>query len=216
MSEQTIMLQATPDSRILYLVGDVEENNISQVCRDILNINDIDKKGLNKFKEYELLPIHLYVQSFGGSITDMWALIDIIESSITPIITHCSGYCMSTAALIFIAGHYRCMHKHSSIMFHQMFVGTFAKFLDFNLEQKQFDNMHKDFIKFIKKHTKLKKKFFHKMVDLKRDMYLNAKQCLKYGVCDEIEDNTSIHEEIREQLKQLYKQQNQFGGFEDV
>lgn len=216
MNEQTIMLQATPDSRILYLVGDVEENNISQVCRDILNINDIDKKGLNKFKEYELLPIHLYVQSFGGSITDMWALIDIIESSITPIITHCSGYCMSAAALIFIAGHYRCMHKHSSIMFHQMFVGTFAKFLDFNLEQKQFDNMHKDFIKFIKKHTKLKKKFFHKMVDLKRDMYLNAKQCLKYGVCDEIEDNTSIHEEIREQLKQLYKQQNQFGGFEDV
>lgn len=216
MNEQTIMLQATPDSRILYLAGDVEDTNISQVCRDILNINDIDKRGLNKFKEYELLPIHLYVQSFGGSVTDMWALIDIIESSITPIITHCSGYCMSAAALIFLAGHYRCMHKHSSIMFHQMFVGTFAKFLDFNLEQKQFDNMHKDFIKFIKKHTKLKKKFFHKMVDLKRDMYLNAKQCLKYGVCDEIEDNTSIHEEIREQLKQLYKQQNQFGGFEDV
>jgi ATP-dependent Clp protease protease subunit len=210
------MLQATPDSRILYLSGDVEDTNISQVCKDILNINDIDKKGLNKFKEYELLPIHLHVQSFGGSITDMWALIDIIESSITPIITHCSGYCMSAAALIFLAGHYRCMHKHSSIMFHQMFVGTFAKFMDFNLEQKQFDNMHKDFIKYIKKRTKLKKKFFHKMVDLKRDMYLNSKQCLKYGVCDEIEDDPTLHKEIRSQLKQLYAQQNQFGGFENV
>ena len=216
MNEQTIMLQKTPDSRILYLAGDVEDTNISQVCKDILNINDIDKRGLNKFKAYELIPIHLHVQSFGGSVTDMWALIDIIEASITPIITHCSGYCMSAAALIFLAGHYRCMHKHSSIMFHQMSVGTLAKFVDFNLEQKQFDNMHKDFIKYIKKRTKLKKKFFHKMVDLKQNMYLDSKQCLKYGVCDEIEDDSELHKEIRDQLKQMYSEQNNFGGFENV
>jgi len=214
MPDNSFILQQPNDSRILYLNGDVEDTNISQVCKDLLNIIEEDKKGLEKFRDYKLLPIKLYVQSYGGSINDMWALIDIIESSTTPIITYCSGYCMSAAALIFLAGHYRCMYKHSSIMFHQMFVATFGKIMDFNLEQKQFDNMHRDMIKYIKKHTKLTKKFFHKMVDMKRDMYLDAKQCLKHGVCDSIIDNSDIRSDIKKQLTIILNQQ-ECGGLED-
>ena len=85
-----------------------------------------------------------------------------------------------------------------------MLVGVYAKFEDFNLEQKQFDSMHKDMIKYIKKHTKLKKKFFHKMVDLKRDMYLNSDECLKFGVCDEIIGDTELKKDMREQLKVIF------------
>lgn len=211
MQNDALVIQKNQDSRILYLTGDIEDTNISQVCKDILEINDVDKAGLQKFRDYKLLPIHLHVQSFGGSINDMWALIDIIESSPTPIVTYCSGYCMSAAALIFIAGHYRRMYKHSSIMLHQMLVGTFAKFEDFNLEQKQFDAMHKDMIKYIRKHTKLKKKFFHEMVDLKKDMYLNSDECLEFGVCDEVVNEKEMKKEIREQLKVIYQQKQSLG-----
>ena len=214
MQNEALVIQKNPDSRILYLCGDVEDTNISQVCKDILEINELDKAGMEKFRDYKLFPIHLHVQSFGGSINDMWALIDIIEASITPIITYCSGYCMSAAALIFLAGHYRRMYKHSSIMLHQMLVGVYAKFEDFNLEQKQFDSMHKDMIKYIKKHTKLKKKFFHQMVDLKRDMYLNSDECLEFGVCDEILDDKTLKKDMRKQLKMLYQKQ-ELGGLED-
>ena len=130
MQQDTILIPQMNDTRILYLSGDVENTNISEVCSSILSINDTDRKGIEKFKNYDLVPIQLHVQSYGGTIDDMWALIDIIEASITPVITYCSGYCMSAAALIFLAGHHRVMYPHSSIMFHQMLAGTFGKFED--------------------------------------------------------------------------------------
>lgn len=215
MQQDTILIPQMNDTRILYLSGDVENTNISEVCSSILSINDTDRKGMEKFKSYDLVPIQLHVQSYGGTIDDMWALIDIIEASITPVITYCSGYCMSAAALIFLAGHHRVMYPHSSIMFHQMLAGTFGKFEDLKLEQRQFDTMHKGIIKYIKSHTKLKKKFFHKMVDLKQDMYLTAKQCLKHGVCDKIINNTDTRDCFREQLAQLVNQEIELEDFEN-
>ena len=175
-------------NRILYLSGNVEDNTISDVCKQILTINAFDNTMTFKYRQYELQPIQLHIQSFGGSIYDMWSLIDIIESSDTPVITYCSGYCMSAASLIFLAGHYRYMYKHSSVMFHQMSVGNFGKINDLNLDQKHFNDMHKDIVKYIKKHTKLGKKFFKKFDLNKEDVYLSAKDCIKFGVCDKIAD----------------------------
>lgn len=191
-------------SRIIYLTGDVEDTSIADVCKQIISISEFDSAMIYKYRQYEPQPIQLHIQSFGGSIHDMWALIDTIETSVTPVETYCSGYCMSAASLIFLAGHYRYMYKHSSMMFHQMSVGTWGKINDFRLEQSHFDSMHKDIIKYIKKHTKLDKKFFERFDKKKEDVYLTAKKCLKYGVCDCIvdeTDNRKLMKFIREQQK---------------
>jgi ATP-dependent Clp protease protease subunit len=192
-------------TRILYLNGDISDNNVSEICKQILNVVAYDNQMVNKYRMYSMEPIQLYIQSFGGSVQDMWSLIDIIESSTTPIITICSGYCMSAAALIFIAGHYRYMYKHSTIMFHQMSVGNYGKISDFKLDQSHFDSMHKDMIKYIKKHTNLKKRFFDKFDKKKEDIYLTAKQCKKYGICDAINKKS----DNRDVLLELFKQQNE-------
>lgn len=198
-----IIEQQNEPCRVLYLSGDIDSSNVSEIVKQIVNINAFDNAMISKYRMYDLKPIQLYIQSFGGSITDMWAVIDTIESSDTPIMTFCSGYCMSAAALIFIAGHYRYMSEHSSMMFHQMTVGNFDKINDFKLEQHRFDCMHKDMIKYIKKHTNLKKKFFKKFDKNKEDVYLDAKKCLKYGICDKILDKT----DNRETMKQVVEQQ---------
>ena len=204
-------ISQTVNDRILYLSGDIDNANVAEVCKQILSIIDYDRKCADKYRNYTIQPIQLYVQSFGGSINDMWALIDIIESSGTPIITYCSGYCMSAAALIFLAGHIRCMHKHSTMMFHQMTVGNVAKFKDFELDQARFEIMHKDMLKYIKKHTKLPKKFYKAFDERKEDVYLDAKKCLKYGICDEVVENASWREEL---LGKMYSSENT--GTEDV
>lgn len=189
-------------SRIIYLSGDVEDTSIADVCKQILSINEFDNAMMYKYRQYNIQPIQLHIQSFGGSIHDMWALIDTIEASDTPVATFCSGYCMSAASLIFLAGHYRYMYKHSSMMFHQMSVGTWGKINDFRLEQSHFDAMHKDIIKYIKRHTKLDKKFFKRFDKNKEDVYLTAKKCLKYGVCDCIVDTTDNRELMQNIMKQ--------------
>lgn len=195
------MIEITQNNdRVFYLSSDVTNDSIGEICKQILSINEIDRKGLDKFRTYPLEPIRLHVQSFGGSIYDMWSLIDVIESSNTPIITYCNGYCMSAAALIFLAGHFRCMYKHSRIMFHQLSSMTFGKMNDLVIHQSESEQLHKLMIKFIKKHTKLKKGFFKRYDGGKEDIFMDAKECLKYGVCDQIVEKTEWRSVLMEQL----------------
>lgn len=188
------------DDRVIYLGNEVNNESISDVCKKILDINHIDQLGSDKFRNYPLRPIQLHVQSFGGSIHDMWALIDVIESSSTPIITYCTGYCMSAAALIFLAGHARFMYKHSCMMFHQIWTMNMGKINDVVLEQKQSEKMHKEIIKYIKKKTKLGDNFYKKFDKNKEDIYFTAKECLKKGICDKIIENTNYRDILLEQL----------------
>lgn len=197
-----IMEITQQEDRILYLSKDIDSDSISDICKKILDINHTDRVGLDKYRNYAMRPIELHVQSFGGSIYDMWSLIDVIESSNTPIITFCNGYCMSAAALIFLAGHYRVMYKHSAIMFHQLSSMTFGKMNDLIIEQTQTKNLHKDMIKYIKKKTNLKKKFYKKYDKNKENIYMDSKKCLKFGVCDEVAEKSDWRNTLLEQMKQ--------------
>ena len=95
--------QQQDEDRIIYLSSDISDSSTSDICKQIISYNEVDRKGIARYRQYQIKPIYLYVQSFGGSVYDMWALIDIMESSNTPIITYCTGYCMSAAADIFLA-----------------------------------------------------------------------------------------------------------------
>ena len=85
----------------------------------LYQIQEDDEKD-EKEKDYNREPIKLYINSYGGSIYDMWGLIDVILNSKTPIYTYCTGYAMSAAFKIFLAGHKRYCYKHSIFMYHQM------------------------------------------------------------------------------------------------
>lgn len=71
-------------------------------------------KSANEYEFNKRDPIKLYINSCGGTIYDMWALIDAIQNSKTPIHTYCMGYAMSAAFDIFLAGHKRYCYKHST------------------------------------------------------------------------------------------------------
>ena len=195
------MSEKTPNNRILYLSGDVESSNISEVCKQILDIQHEDMLGEKTYKVWEYKPIQLHVQSFGGSVYDMWSLIDIMESSPTPIMTYCSGYCMSAAALIFLAGHIRCMYENSSIMLHQLSSMEFGKFRELEMQQSNLEQIHKRLMKYIKKHTNLPKKYLKKIDEKREDVYLTAKQCLKFGICDDIITKTNWRDQLLQTLQ---------------
>lgn len=192
---------ATGD-RILYLSGDVEGNNISEVCKQILQINEFDRQCLEKYRSYEIKPIQLHIQSFGGVIVDMWSLVDIIEASVTPIITYCSGYCMSAAAVIFMSGHIRYMYKHSQIMLHQLSAGSFGKLNDIKTDATRFDIMNERVIKYIKKNTTLPKSVI-KSINSGEDVYLTAKECKKYGICDKVIKKGTWRKDLLDQYNAL-------------
>lgn len=76
------------NGRILYLSENVTNSSIKSVAEKILEYIHFDNNNDNKLKNFKREPIHLYIQSFGGSIYDMYALIDIILTCKTPIYTN--------------------------------------------------------------------------------------------------------------------------------
>ena len=175
-----------PQTKTLYLSDDINNETISEICEAIILINKTDDILRNKHKNYLATPIHLYINSHGGYVDDMWSLISLIEASKTPIYTYCTGYEMSAGFMIFIAGHKRFISKYARLMYHQLSGGTYGTYQDMqeNVEDcfKQYTSMKV----FVMKHTKIPKEKLNEIRLHKMDWYMNADEAIKYGCADEV------------------------------
>jgi len=70
------------------------------------------------------IPIKIYIDSCGGSLTDTFTIIDAIKLSKTPVWTINIGCAYSGGFFTFISGHKRIAYPHSSFLFHEGSTGT--------------------------------------------------------------------------------------------
>ena len=170
--------------RKIYLDFDVG-STIIFLHRLIMRWNMQDK-GL---KPEERKPIWLYIMSYGGDLAYMWALIDAMQASETPVYTVNIGVAGSAAALIFLAGKKRYMMKNSQLVVHEGYAemsGDAVKVMDATDAYKNELKKMKDFIE---QQTKIP----HAKIIKKRnnDWYLDANFCLDNGACEVIIDSLS-------------------------
>jgi ATP-dependent Clp protease protease subunit len=80
-------------------LGDIETEIVNDIIHSIYEINEED------IKKQTADPIKLIINSAGGEIYSGLALIDVINTSLTPIHTICHGSAMSMGLIVFVAGH---------------------------------------------------------------------------------------------------------------
>ena len=168
------------EDRRLYLMGEVEEDVVHRLVKDIIAFNSQDE-GL-EVKDRE--PIMLYISSVGGAMDDGFKLVDIIESSITPVYTIALGYAYSMAFYILLAGHKRFATKRSILMMHDgecMIGNSLGKVFD----QINFQRSLSDMIKaFTLTHSRLTEAEYDQKYRV--DWFMLADDGLKYGFIDKI------------------------------
>lgn len=166
--------------RKLFLEGDICLLNVYDVVKHILQYNREDA-GV---KPEERKPILLYLTSNGGEIDAGFQLIDVIESSITPVYTINLGYQYSMAFLIGIAGHKRFATKNAKYLLHDGYsyvVNSSAKVRD----QIEFQNQYEDRSKkYILSKTKITEEEYDK--DYRMEWYMFADEAKAKGVVDYI------------------------------
>jgi len=148
--------------------------------------------------------ITLFINSPGGSVTDGWAIIDIMETSHIGIQTVGIGEIASMGALIFVAGDRgkRILSRNSFVMTHQ-FAGVIAgKAHEMIAVRKVHDKLENQFISHFVKHTKMSAKQVRDILLRESDTWLEPKEALKYGLCDIISDPWSQLTEFAPQKKQ--------------
>lgn len=100
--------------RKLFLNSDIDQFTVADIAKHILQFNREDfGKEIESRK-----PILLYVVSNGGEVDSGFELIDVIQSSKTPVYTINLGYQYSMGFLIGLAGHKRFATRNAKYLMH--------------------------------------------------------------------------------------------------
>lgn len=168
-------------SREIYL-GDITNGTGSTVDGYIRFWNSYDEKHNIPIEERK--PIKIYVDSYGGSLTDTFTMVDSIKMSKTPVWTICIGCAYSGGFFTMLAGHRRIAYPRASFLFHEGATGTSGT-------ASQFEN----YTMFYKKQLLLLKELVIENTNLteedykeikKDDVWYDTKEALEKGIIDEI------------------------------
>lgn len=177
-------------NRIILINDDFEPEYIAPIVLKILTINEEDAKQESKQKYFVRQPIKSYINSYGGLVTELFSLINVIISSKTPIYTYCTGCTYSSGALLLISGHKRFAYKRSHIMIHSVFTGgiydRYQQFIESAEKSKDIQKMIWDYVIC---NTNILNKQLDEITIKKQDWFMYGEEAKELGIIDEVIDD---------------------------
>jgi len=138
-------------------------------------------------------PIHLYINSPGGSVTAGLAIYDTMQYVSSPIHTYCVGQAASMGSLLLAAGEKGKRHclPNASIMIHQPSGGASGQASDIAIHAKEILRIRKLLTGVYQRHCGLpgesEVKGLHRFeAALERDYFMTAQEALEFGIVDGI------------------------------
>lgn len=164
------------DDRRIIISGMINENITALAINALLKL---EQKGPTE-------PILMVLDSYGGYIDSMFAIIDTMELIRCDVYTLCVGKAMSAGAAILLSGAKgkRLITPRARVMLHQLSSFAFGKIDDMDNDVTESKRLQEEMVKLIESRTKLKGKKLRQM--LAKDSYLSAREAIKYGVVDKI------------------------------
>jgi ATP-dependent Clp protease protease subunit len=162
---------------IIFINDDITDHTLTDLIIRIRNLlqNRTDKTS----------PINLMINSPGGDVHEMFAIIDYIESLDVKVNTICRGKAFSAAAIILACGTgSRMMSKRSTVMLHQSSSFLGGKMSDITAYLDNVRNLESSIYKILSEKTAKDEQYWK--TQMKSDMYLTADKAKELGLIDEI------------------------------
>lgn len=167
----------------IYLYGAVSESSTLQLKTKLEEL-DLHLQTIAIHYKIDVPPIHLHIQSYGGSLLHTFYIMDLIKMLKTPVYTYIDGFAASAATLMSVCGKRRFMTESSVMLVHQLSSGASGKFEEI---KNEYSNLV-EFMEIIKKTYLNYGNISSQNLDelLKQDLWLNSAKSLEYGFVDEI------------------------------
>ena len=117
--------------------------------------------------------INLSIASYGGDVYAMLGLVDYIRGLNVQVNTHCVGTCMSAASVL-----------NATVMVHEGSAFEAGKTSDVMKGVDHLKKLQVNINKLMAEVTNKDERFWE--LTQRNDTYLNAEQCLEYGIIDKI------------------------------
>ena len=166
-------------SRVIFLAEDVSKETASELSALLLYYDNEDHEE----------PITLYIHTNGGDASGLANIYDVMQMIDAPIKTICLGKCYSAGSIILAAGTKgeRYIFKNAKVMIHGIqcvFPIAGHDMVNSKNYYEFLENNNDNIMKMLAKHTGKTLEAIKK--DTLRDVWLDAKQAVEYGVVDHI------------------------------
>ena len=168
------------EKRVLVFNTDVNDDVIENYLLYILKWNKEDEDvPIEKRKK-----IKLYISTPGGSTFAAWSMIDVIESSKTPIVGVCFDMCASAGFYIYISCHERIAFKNSAILEHDGDIAIENSSKKAKDVMAFFETMDQRLKEHVLKHTFIDSEFYDSIYET--EFWFFAEKGKELGVVDKI------------------------------
>ena len=171
-------------NEILYY-GEITSDDILEFIEEFkkLEIELLKKKA--ELIGYDPV-IRIHICSEGGDLFVGLSAMNVLEKARVKVITIAQGVCCSAASFILLGGHERRIGKNAHVLIHQISTnGFWGKYEELKDEMKSCDKLMSMIKKTYKEKTTIPDEKIKKL--MKRDIYLDPSECIKYGLvhsCD--------------------------------
>jgi ATP-dependent Clp endopeptidase proteolytic subunit ClpP len=171
---------------------DVFNKDVQPILVNVVNEQAVEKfyKKFNECISAELPFIPIYIDSYGGNIHSLFAMLDIIDSSPVPVATICVGKAMSCGAILLASGAkgYRYAGAQSRILLHEASAGSVGKVSDMEQDIKHAQDLNRSIYDLLDKRTANKKGFFQDKLKANKnsDLHVTPIQAKSWGIIDKI------------------------------
>ena len=176
------------DKGIKIFMGDVNMKTMEPIIEWILAANLSWKKNQKE--------LTLAICSPGGDLNACFALIDVMKGSRIPIRTIGMGMIASCGPLMFITGTKgkRILTPNTSILSHQYSWGSYGKEHELFATVREYELTTERMVNHYKKCTGLEDKMIREKLLPPSDVWLDAKEARKLGICDHIQEMKGLYE----------------------
>ena len=172
--------------RIIFLGTPIDDTIANLVMAQLLHLESEDPDK----------DISIYINSPGGSITDLLAIYDTMQYVKPDVATTCMGQAASAAAVLLAAGApgKRLGLPHSRILIHQPSGGAEGQSVDIEIQAREIIRMRRMLDEILATHTGQDVERISRDTD--RDFIMTASQAKEYGIIDEIIESRQAAEEL--------------------
>ncbi|XP_026567209.1 ATP-dependent Clp protease proteolytic subunit, mitochondrial isoform X1 [Pseudonaja textilis] len=162
--------------RIVCVMGPIDDGIASLVIAQLLFLQSESNKK----------PIHMYINSPGGTVTSGLAIYDTMQYILNPICTWCVGQAASMGSLLLAAGSPGMRHSlpNSRIMIHQPSGGARGQATDIAIQAEEILKLKKQINGIYAKHTKQNLDVIEAAME--RDRYMSPVEAQEFGILDKV------------------------------
>ena len=163
--------------------------------KNAILVNEFTEYGVKCFKAdfddlngSNLPIIPILIDSYGGEIYSLLAMIDIIATAVKPVATIALGKAMSCGSILLACGNpgLRFVGTNSTVMVHDAATFSFGKIEDLKADVGEAERLNNKIFSLLDEKCGKKNGHFQKMVASKKHVnwYLDSEEVIKHGLAD--------------------------------